>query len=106
MFAEGNPDDWKSVLDTNVFGVTVCSQQAMQQMREHEIAGHIIHINSLAGVRPVAGKPPTLNIYSPSKYAVTCLTDIMRQECEEFKVKIKVTVSSVLCYFTPACVCV
>lgn len=74
----------------------------MQQMREHEIAGHIIHINSIAGVRPVAGKPPILNIYSPSKYAVTCLTDIMRQECEEFKVKIKVTVSSVILHL---CVC-
>lgn len=60
-------------------------------MRANDIAGHIIHINSLGGHRVIYF--PDLNVYSASKFAVTALTETLRRELQANKLKIKVTVS-------------
>lgn len=81
-------------MDTNVMGVAMCSREAFQQMKEAKLEGHIIHINSVAG-HYVCGADPKwpINIYSPSKHALTCMTEIMRKEITHSKLPIKVTVS-------------
>lgn len=88
---DGKTEDWKSVLDTNVLGLCVATREAAKSMRENNIDGHVIHINSISGhsVTPL----PNYNVYPASKFAVTALTETLRQELTRMESKIKVTVS-------------
>ncbi|KAJ3651589.1 hypothetical protein Zmor_017619 [Zophobas morio] len=58
-------------------------------MRKHDIKGHIIHINSIGGhkVSPV----PKVNVYPATKFAITALTETLRQELNALGSKIRVT---------------
>lgn len=78
----------REVLDTNLLGLIFCSREAFQSMKKRSVNGHIIHINSEAGHKTGL---PHLNAYCASKFAVTALTDTMRQEFLEENTKIKVT---------------
>ena len=51
---------------------------------------HIIHINSVGGHRVYT---PQFNVYPASKFAVTALTETLRQELNSLGTKIRVTVS-------------
>lgn len=59
-------------------------------MKENNIDGHIVHINSIAGHK--VHNFPELNIYQASKYAVTALTETLRLEMNSLGLKIKITV--------------
>ncbi|KAL3271232.1 hypothetical protein HHI36_021726 [Cryptolaemus montrouzieri] len=86
---DGNAECWKKVLDTNVLGLCVATREAVNIMRNHDIAGHIIHINSVAGHRvpPI----PYTNVYSASKFAVTSLAQTLSKELKGIGSRIKVT---------------
>ncbi|KAF2888303.1 hypothetical protein ILUMI_17870, partial [Ignelater luminosus] len=86
---DGNTKMWKEVLDTNVLGLCVATRQAVKSMRDNNIDGHIIHINSIAGHKVPTF--PGVNVYAASKYAVTALTETLRQELNFVKSKIKIT---------------
>lgn len=92
LFLEGNPEDWKLVLDTNVLGLCMCSKQVLKPLKENNERGHIVHINSVAGQSALGGIPPTFNVYSPSKHAVTCINELMGRETEYHKMRVKITV--------------
>lgn len=85
------------VLNTNVMGVVLCTREAFQSMKRHNVAGHIVIINSILGhmVPYLVGQTGSRNIYPPSKYAVTAMTEVLRQEfqAEGTKVKISVDIS-------------
>lgn len=85
----GNTSKLREVLDTNVMGLVLCSREAFQSMKKRSVDGHIIHINSIAGHK--VPDYPRLNIYSASKFAVTAITETMRQEFRTEGTKIKVT---------------
>ncbi|KAF2902132.1 hypothetical protein ILUMI_04040 [Ignelater luminosus] len=85
----GNTKFWKEILDTNVLGLCIATREAVKDMRENNVAGHIIHINSVAG--HIVPYFPDLNVYSASKYAVTALTETLRQELNSIGSKIKIT---------------
>lgn len=95
-FLEGDPKLFKEILDTNVFGLVCCCQQAIRQMIEKDIAGQIININSIFGHKVLKFDPPVYNVYPPSKFAVTALQDVIAQELQHFKTKIKVTVMIII----------
>lgn len=94
LLIEGDTEKWKTVLDLNVLGLCIATREAVKNMRENNVDGHIIHINSLAGhsVPPFAG----VNIYPASKFAVTALTETLRQELNSIGSKIKITVGVLL----------
>ncbi|XP_044260590.1 farnesol dehydrogenase-like [Tribolium madens] len=85
----GNTQMWKTVLDTNVLGLSIATREAINQMMENDIAGHVIHINSILG--HYVAHVPNLNVYSASKFAVTALTETLRQELVGLGSKIRIT---------------
>ncbi|KAF5302096.1 hypothetical protein FQR65_LT08647 [Abscondita terminalis] len=86
---DGNSEMWKDTLDVNVFGLCLMTREAVRRMRKHEVDGHIVNINSMCGhmIPPLTD----LNVYPASKYAVTALTETVRQELREINSKIKIT---------------
>lgn len=93
---EGTTEDFRTVFETNVLGLTTVTREAVNDMRANKVDGHVVHINSVLGhiVLPL----PKSNVYPASKFAVTALTETLRQELVELGSKIKVTVSIDPCY--------
>ncbi|KAJ3651584.1 hypothetical protein Zmor_017614 [Zophobas morio] len=85
---DGSTEDWKSVFDLNILALCIATREVIKMMREHEINGHIVHINSIFGHRvPSFG----MHVYPASKFAVTALTETLRQELNSIGSRIKVT---------------
>lgn len=93
---DGDTSKWKKILDTNVLGLCIATREAFKSMQENNIEGHIVHINSIAGHK--VPKFSNINVYSASKYAVTSLTETLRQELNTLKSKIKVTVLYIITF--------
>uniref|UniRef100_A0A3B5AZL3 Dehydrogenase/reductase SDR family member 11-like n=1 Tax=Stegastes partitus TaxID=144197 RepID=A0A3B5AZL3_9TELE len=86
----GKTSGWKNMLDLNVIGLSICTREAYQSMKERNVDdGHIINLNSLVGhsVYPFADG----HFYAATKYAVTALTEGLRQELHEAKSHIRAT---------------
>lgn len=88
--ADGETDKWRRVLDTNVLGLCVATREALRVMKEHRIAGHVVHVSSIAGhkVPDLEG----LNVYSASKYAVRALAETLKNDLRREKSQVKVSV--------------
>ncbi|PKU28026.1 hypothetical protein llap_21670 [Limosa lapponica baueri] len=70
--------------------VSICTREAYQSMKERNIDdGHIININSMNGHSVVPQS--VVHFYSATKYAVTALTEGLRQELREAKTHIRAT---------------
>lgn len=73
--------------------VCICVREAIKSMKERNFEGQILIINSVAGhYVPVTPGPVSMNIYAPSKFALTAYCDVLRQELVKENSKIKVTV--------------
>jgi len=57
-----NLDDWDTMIDTNIKGVTYCTRAVLPGMKERG-RGHIINIGSVAGIYPYPGG----NVYGATK---------------------------------------
>lgn len=91
-----NPAKMQLVLQTNIMGIVLCTQRAVRSMRERKFDGHVILINSILGHKTMTameGVAPDVNVYPPSKHAVTALAEGYRQEFLGLGTKIKITVS-------------
>uniref|UniRef100_A0A1I8MBG2 Short chain dehydrogenase n=1 Tax=Musca domestica TaxID=7370 RepID=A0A1I8MBG2_MUSDO len=86
--------DVEQVLHTNVMGIVACTQKAFKSMKDRNFDGHIINVNSIAGHTVLTGIPPQIpntNIYSPSKFAVSAINEIYRNEFRDLGTKIKIS---------------
>ena len=75
--------DFKSVMETNYFGVIRCIKAVLPHMRENK-SGCIINISSVAGkiaLTPLGG-------YCASKHAVEALTESLAQELKPFNIRV------------------
>lgn len=86
---EGETKLWKEVFDTNVLGLCIATREAFKDMKANNVDGHIIHINSIGG--HTVFNFPKMNVYPASKFAVTALTETLRQELNSVGSKIKIT---------------
>ncbi|XP_018321421.1 farnesol dehydrogenase [Agrilus planipennis] len=85
----GDTQKWKDVFDTNVIGLSIATREAVKDMRANKVDGHIIHINSIGGHKVLNFSGA--NVYPASKYAVTALSETLRHEFIQNKLKIKIT---------------
>lgn len=86
----GDSDDWKKVLMTNVFALSVATREAIKIMRNANVQGQIVNVGCLSGHRNLYY--PNINLYGASKYAVRSLTESFRQELIIAKSDIKISV--------------
>uniref|UniRef100_A0A0K8VUA1 Dehydrogenase/reductase SDR family member 11 n=1 Tax=Bactrocera latifrons TaxID=174628 RepID=A0A0K8VUA1_BACLA len=93
LVSEGNSSDLRDTIDTNVLAVAYCTREAFRAMREHGGDGHVFLINSIAGHNFSNVPGLSWNLYPPSKYAMTAMTEVYRQEFLKYNTKVKVTVS-------------
>jgi len=67
------------IIDTNIRGLTQCTREAYRLMKKSDDYGYIINVNSVVGHRiPYMGMP--MSVYAGTKYAVTAITETVRQE--------------------------
>ncbi|XP_059609426.1 farnesol dehydrogenase-like [Phlebotomus argentipes] len=91
---DADSDLMRSTVDTNLLGVVFCTREAFQSMKRRSSPGHIININSILGhtipMVPQEFGGFNFNIYPATKFGVTALTEMYRQEFfrERFGVKI------------------
>ncbi|XP_013110839.2 farnesol dehydrogenase [Stomoxys calcitrans] len=90
----GDVSSIQEILQTNVMGVVHCNQRAYKSMKKRNFDGHVIILNSIVGHNlSIFPKEmlPVLGMYTASKWAVTALTEMYRQEFRHFDTKIKIT---------------
>ncbi|MFH9733723.1 SDR family oxidoreductase [Streptomyces sp. NPDC017260] len=75
-FFDTTPEDWKEVLDVNLWGVIHGCRLFGRRMAERGQGGHIVNIASAAACQPSRALPA----YSTSKAAVLMLTECLRAE--------------------------
>ncbi|MEV3925592.1 SDR family oxidoreductase [Actinomadura coerulea] len=75
-FLEHGADDWRKVLDVNLWGVLHGSRLFARQMVERGQGGHIVNTSSAAAFTPSRALPA----YATSKAAVLMLSECMRAE--------------------------
>ncbi|CAD7011988.1 farnesol dehydrogenase [Ceratitis capitata] len=91
LLAEGSSQDVRDIIETNILGLVNATREAFRSMKAAGGEGHVFLINSVAGHQvPNVLKVP-MSIYSPSKFAVTALTEVFRQEFNTEQTKVKVT---------------
>lgn len=80
----GNPNDWDTMLDTNVKGLLYMSRIVSRWMIDREIKGQIIHVSSTAGKEVYVNG----NVYCASKHAVEALAKGMRLELNPYGIRV------------------
>ncbi len=73
---EGPAEDWREMLDVNVYALCLCTREAVADMRRRGDDGHVIHVSSMGGHRVPQGS----GVYAATKFAVRALTESLRQE--------------------------
>ncbi|KAH8250559.1 hypothetical protein KR038_006936 [Drosophila bunnanda] len=84
----------QQTLNVNLMGAINCTRRAYRSMRQREVAGHVVLINSLTGetlINPPGDELQCLNMYPLTKHGIKALLEVLRQEFRGFKTQIKVT---------------
>jgi 3-oxoacyl-[acyl-carrier protein] reductase len=80
---ELKPEDFRAVLETNLFGVYYCCHEAIPQMKRRG-SGFIINISSLAGVNA----HPQMAAYNASKFGLNGFSEALMQEVRQDNIKV------------------
>jgi 3-oxoacyl-[acyl-carrier protein] reductase len=80
---ETRPEDFRAVLETNLFGVFYCCHEAIPQMKQRG-GGYIINISSLAGTNA----HPQMSAYNASKFGLNGFSEALMQEARHDGIKV------------------
>lgn len=80
---EGDPDDWNTMIDTNIKGLLTMTRLIVPDMVKRN-EGHVINIGSVAGDAAYAKG----NVYCATKAAVKTITDGLRIDLAETAVRV------------------
>ncbi len=72
---DGDPQRWKNMLDTNVYGLLLTLKYGVEQLLKQG-SGHVVVTSSVAGRSVVAGGA----VYSGSKFAAGAIAEALREE--------------------------
>jgi NAD(P)-dependent dehydrogenase (short-subunit alcohol dehydrogenase family) len=78
-----NVEDFRAVLETNVFGVFYCCHEAIPLMKQRG-GGYIVNISSLAGANPHA----EMAAYNASKFGLNGFSEALMQEVRHDRIKV------------------
>jgi 3-oxoacyl-[acyl-carrier protein] reductase len=78
-----SPEDFREVLETNLFGVFYCCHEAIPLMKERK-GGYIINISSLAGTNA----HPQMAAYNASKFGLNGFSEALMQEVRHDNIKV------------------
>lgn len=78
-----SPEEFRTVLETNLFGVFYCCHEAIPQMKKRG-GGYIINISSLAGANP----HPRMAAYNASKFGLNGFSEALMQEVRHDNIKV------------------
>lgn len=84
-FETSQPDDWKKMIDANLYGVLNCTQAAIPHLRGREGA-MICSVSSVGGRYGVEN----WSVYSATKYAVVGFHDALRKELGPERIRVTV----------------
>ena len=86
-FLEESPEQWRSMVLTNVLGVAYTIRATLPHLLERE-SGHFVITSSVAGRRALPG-----SLYSATKWSVTAMGEALRQELRQMhdNTRIRVT---------------
>ena len=84
-FESSQPDDWKKMIDANLYGVLNCTQAAIPHLRGREGA-MICSVSSVGGRYGVEN----WSVYSATKYAVVGFHDALRKELGPERIRVTV----------------
>jgi NADP-dependent 3-hydroxy acid dehydrogenase YdfG len=79
---DGDPEEWRVMLETNILALLVGCQAAVRAMRACKAEGHIVNISSIAAQRSDSG------VYGSTKHAVNCISSTLRRELEEDSIRV------------------
>jgi 3-oxoacyl-[acyl-carrier protein] reductase len=80
---ETSPEEFRAVLETNLFGVFYCCRAAIPEMKRRG-GGYIINISSLAGANP----HPRMAAYNASKFGLNGFSEALMQEVRHDRIKV------------------
>lgn len=80
---ETSPEDFRAILETNLFGVFYCCHEVIPQMKKRG-GGYIINISSLAGANP----HPRMAAYNASKFGLNGFSEALMQEVRHDGIKV------------------
>jgi NADP-dependent 3-hydroxy acid dehydrogenase YdfG len=81
-FLEGSPEQWRSMVLTNVLGPAYTIRAVLPHFKERG-SGHLLLTSSVAGRRSLPG-----SLYSATKWAVTGMGESLRQEVADTDIKV------------------
>ena len=79
---EGDPEQWRTMLETNVLAVLVGCQAAVQAMRKCGAEGQIVNVSSVSAQRRNSG------VYGATKHAVNVISASLRDELEDDTIRV------------------
>ena len=82
-FTQGNPEKWREMTLTNVYGAALTARAGLAALRKSR--GHLLFLGSAAGRRPIAG-----SFYGATKWAVTGMARNIRAELHGTGVRVTV----------------
>lgn len=82
-FDRGSPDDWSSIVETNLVGTMRVTRAILPAMVARDV-GHIVNVSSINAVRIL----PDMAAYSTSKAGVHMFTETIRGELAETALRV------------------
>jgi NAD(P)-dependent dehydrogenase (short-subunit alcohol dehydrogenase family) len=80
---EMSPEEFRTILETNLFGVFYCCHAAIPEMKKRG-GGYIINVSSLAGANP----HPRMAAYNASKFGLNGFSEALMQEVRHDGIKV------------------
>jgi NADP-dependent 3-hydroxy acid dehydrogenase YdfG len=80
-FLEGDPEQWREMVLTNVYGVALTIRATMEPLIQTR--GHLLLTSSIAGRRALQG-----SLYSATKFAVTAMGEAARLDFNDTGVRV------------------